>query len=257
MLKRYISDYKEIIISLIIIFIMILGVLVRHAYYDWKCDVHEVKASQVIPEDSNDVLAGKTLVFIGDSICFGVGADGEAYPTWVKNYHPKAHIYNLGLGGMPIANVNDNEYTLVARIDKGEFDRFKGKADFVFLQGGINDVIMEIALGKPVENGEYIDTYTFCGGLEYALKYFTENFDKARIYYMSTYPCKAQNMESQEAEWQMAERICEEWGVTYIDLYGKIPVEELEGEYETWLHAPMMVHRDKIFPVIEAFLEED
>ncbi len=35
-----------------------------------------------------------------------------------------------------------------------------------------------------------------------------------------------------------------------------VPVEILEGEYNTWLHVPTAVHKELVFPVIENVLTE-
>lgn len=231
--------------------------MILFAYYNWICIPHEIRAVQQEKKNANDSLNEKTFLFIGDSICYGEGADGESYPYWLKAYHPEAHVYNCGLGGMPMGAREDSEYTLTARIDKGEFDYFRNKADYIILQGGINDIIMGIPLGEYNRNeNEPINKYTFCGGLEYAFQYFTENFSDASVYYMSTYPCKAQKLESQEEQWAAVEKIAVKWNITYIDLFHAIPVETLEGEYDTWLHAPVSVHKELIFPVIENVLTE-
>ena len=231
--------------------------MMRYAYYEWLCIPHELRTTSHAKKNEKNPLNGKTFLFIGDSICYGVGADGESYPYWLKAYYPAAHVYNCGLGGMPMGALEDNEYTLTVRIDKGEFEYFRNKADYIILQGGINDIIMGIPLGENSENeNASINKYTFCGGLEYALQYFTENFPDAAVYYMSTYPCKAQDLEMQEEQWNAAEEIAAKWNITYIDLFHAIPVETLEGEYDTWLHAPAVVHEKLIFPVIENALAE-
>ena len=231
--------------------------MMRYAYYNWICIPHELQTTLRLKKNADDPLNGKIFLFIGDSICYGEGADGKSYPFWVKTYHPEAHVYNFGLGGMPMGAREDNEYTLMARIDKGEFEYFRNKADYIILQGGINDIIMGIPLGEcRGEKNEPINPYTFCGGLEYALQYFTENFPDAAVYYMSTYPGKAQELEMQEEQWNAAEEIAAKWNITYIDLFHAIPMETLEGEYDTWLHAPAVVHEKLILPVIENVLAE-
>lgn len=239
------------------ILIVVACFMMRYAYYNWICIPHELQTTLRLKKNADDPLNGKIFLFIGDSICYGEGADGKSYPFWVKTYHPEAHVYNFGLGGMPMGAREDNEYTLMARIDKGEFEYFRNKADYIILQGGINDIIMGIPLGEcRGEKNEPINPYTFCGGLEYALQYFTENFPDAAVYYMSTYPCKAQELEMQEEQWNAAEEIAAKWNITYIDLFHAIPMETLEGEYDTWLHAPAVVHEKLILPVIENVLAE-
>ena len=211
------------------ILIVVACFMMRYAYNYWICIPHEIQTTPKVKKNAIDSLNERTFLFIGDSICYGEGADGESYPYWLKAYHPTTHVYNCGLGGMSMGAREDNEYTLTARIEKGEFEFFRNKADCIILQGGINDIIMGIPLGEYNRNGNaQINKYTFCGGLEYAFQYFTEHFSDATVYYMSTYPCRAQNLEAQEKQWAAAEKIVEKWNVTYIDLYHAIPMETLE-----------------------------
>ena len=127
-----------------------------------------------------DILKNKKILFVGDSICQGVGTgdptDGgkeKPYPYWIQKWNPSAEVHNEGKGGYTIAKKLGVTNTFVDRIDSGEFDSYKGNVDYVVIQGGINDIGNQVKLGY-IRSGftGNLDLYKFAGGLEYVIRYF-------------------------------------------------------------------------------------
>ena len=197
------------------------------------------------PTESNetDILDGKKILFVGDSICEGVGASGKPYPYWIQQWHENVTIYNLGVAGMTVAQ-KDTSITnaMPVRIASDEFENTDySDVDIIVFEGGINDLMNNVKLGY-IQNSYSIEKYnTFCRGMEYMFSYFKGLFPKARMIFLSTHYVTAYDYNKSKAWWGAASEICAKWGVEFLDLFSLMCTTKISG---LQLHPDYTVHRD-------------
>ena len=186
-----------------------------------------------------DDLAGKTLLFAGDSISAGYKDEANAdasLKAWAKrladNYSMEVTL--AAQSGSPLSTIREPDRPAIVNQlheNKG------GSFDYVILQGGVND-----AMGTATDNskeaaapvGEMsnsfvnyaFDTSTFAGALENLFYYAKSYFPEAKVGYiitfatpLSTHGGYTADTDSMRLYWNMAKAICEKWGVSYLDLF--------------------------------------
>lgn len=202
---------------------------------------------------ATDNLAGKKILFIGDSICEGVGANGQPYPYWIEQWHENATVYNLGVAGMTVAQ-KDSSITnaMPVRIASGEFENADySDADIIVFEGGINDFMNNVKLGYIQKSYDITKFNTFCRGMEYMFNYFKTLFPKARMIFCTTHNLTAYDFNKAQAWWGAASEICTKWGVEFLDLFALICTAKVYG---LQLHPNYEVHRDYYAPFINRAL---
>ncbi len=179
-------------------------------------------------------LFGKVAVFDGDSICYGsTGNKADSTYGWgyAKRIGMKNHmrVFNEGIGGGTI--------TVDLFFDDGrprhwissniESIRAKyARIDYLILEGGTNDADLLGKAGvaerfgeitdKTDFSGKYDDT-TFCGAVETLFYKAVRYYPTAKIGFII-----AQNMDNnanREAYFNVIAKICEKWGIPYLDLW--------------------------------------
>lgn len=164
-------------------------------------------------ESTVDVLEGKKILFIGDSICEGVGANGKPYPYWIQQNHPNANVINLGVGGMTISK-KDSTVTncMPQRIQNGEFDNEDySSPDIILFEGGVNDMMRNVKLGEITNSYSAGKNVRFCDALEYMFKYFKNKFPSARMIFTSIHRLSSMDVNLQNAWWELTSETCTKW----------------------------------------------
>lgn len=205
------------------------------------------------PVENKDILDGKKILFVGDSICEGVGASGKPYPYWIQQWHENVTIYNLGVAGMTVAQ-KDTSITnaMPVRIASGEFENADyADADIIVFEGGINDLMNNVKLGYIQKSYDITKFNTFCRGMEYMFNYFKTLFPKARMIFCTTHNLTAYDFNKAQAWWGAASEICTKWGVEFLDLFALICTAKVDG---LELHPNCEVHRDYYAPFINRAL---
>ena len=131
-------------------------------------------------------IAGKKVIFIGDSITCGVGTTSPE-----KNYvnlfakNTGAEIYNYGVSGSRIARQRvhvcppDSERDFVLRVDE---DIKEENVDLIVVFGGTNDFGHgDAPLGSFGDN----DVYTFYGAVSTLIEKLVNKYPEARIVFMT------------------------------------------------------------------------
>lgn len=184
--------------------------------------------------NTQNILYGKTIIWNGDSICAGSRHTG----AWADRIAEKNSMicknYAIGGGtiaeGLPIMKSGNKRHSVSETLDL-MYSEFPC-ADYLVIEGGTNDADLLGLVSEGVENtklgsldpfdfsGNY-DKNTFCGALESiffrALGYWNEK----KILYVV-----AQKMGMSKEEFvnrriyfDEAVKICEKWGIPYIDLW--------------------------------------
>lgn len=171
-----------------------------------------------IIEFLNNILAKTikgTILFSGDSICYGSGYSG-GYPAIVKKRNPLANVINYGIPGTTIAKRSGRSDSILERLDS-----MQDSADFVILEGGVNDAWTdEVELGTFSKNGNVsssvtFDDTTFSGALENLFRKAYQKYPSAHIMFVIV--SVSDNYNTYEYL-NRAKEICEKWRVTPIDI---------------------------------------
>lgn len=192
-----------------------------------KTDIFMVTVNADYPSDFvpfyrieylNDILEKTikgTILFSGDSICYGAGYSG-GYPAIIKKRNPLANVVNYGVSGTTIAKRSGRSDSILERVDS-----MQDSADFVILEGGINDAwTPEIELGSFSKNGNVatsttFDEFEFSGALETLFHKVYQKYPSAHIMFVIV--SVSDNYNTYEYL-NRAKEICEKWRVTPIDI---------------------------------------
>ena len=211
--------------------------------------------------DTDSHLYGKGALFIGDSICFGVGDTPEGR-GWAQRIGFKYDMdwINAAHGGATIAQDPD-VVNIPGQLD---YDYLEGRTiDYVIIEGGINDAARnsnsaaDCPLGEISDstNPEDFDQTTFAGALEALLYNVKTQYPEAKVGFLTTY----------QVDWipsgpymELAKEICDKWDVPYLDLYGDAAVNEqlaAGGMQSDGLHMNAAGY-EIVTPLVEEFMLE-
>ncbi len=174
-----------------------------------------------IPDASTDsILKDKTALFVGDSITFGAGEDGTFWFSWPGRIGKLTgmKVINNGDSGARVSLTGTSGFIKDALTSAGKID-----ADLIVMHGGVNDARYNIPLGSITGEGKTtFDTTTFSGGLENMFNIAKIVYPKADLFFISNFHLDGHSTGSAKdmsKYFNLAEQICEKWGVTFIDLY--------------------------------------
>ena len=186
------------------------------------------------PQNPEDKLKGKTVIWNGDSICQGNSVTG----TWADRIAAKNELKawkNYGVGGGTITenllyNSGAVRHSVSATLDQMYNDY--PDADYIILEGGTNDadLLGRITGGMtPSDFGEVdpdnldgpFDPDTSCGASE-------SIFYRAKLLWKDAKICfivaqkmgtKADTVANRYAYFEAAMQICEKWDIPYLNLW--------------------------------------
>lgn len=127
-----------------------------------------------------EILRGKTLVALGDSLIYGNKLGNEA--TWVNKLGKKygMTVYNHGKNGNTLA-VQDKETKAEPMCVR--YAGMEEGADYVVVLGGANDKRLDVPIG---ENGD-TDPHTFKGALNTLILGLSAKYPKAKFLFLTNY----------------------------------------------------------------------
>lgn len=221
----------------------------------------------------NGIFDNKVMLFAGDSICYGANwrPTPEDYKTtgWrklVQEKYPFAKTYGYGVGGTTIAIRANRTDSIYERLTKMYSDH--SDADYVILQGGVNDCWGKVPLGEITENyNKELDTSTFCGAMEQLLKDSILKWKGKKIGFICTYKVHDADtiLDSGDIMWDFksymdkAKEICNKWSVPYCDLYNDsglcLKLDDIANTYSDGGTHVNELGYHIIFPKIDAWLK--
>ena len=155
-------------------------------------------------------LSGKILSVNGDSICAGAGNNGVGYADIIAENEGMT-IQNIAVGGATVATGTGQVHIISTSISDMRSD-----ADYVLLEGGVNDPDFSVSLGTLTSGyTDTLNTATFAGGFELMLKSAIERFAGKKIGYIFVHKCG----NFTDSWYNIAKQACEKWGIPYCDLY--------------------------------------
>ena len=167
------------------------------------------------PDTAKDSpLWQQSVLFVGDSITHSGSSWASKIGTWNA-----MDWTNAGVSGATISELRDKiiRHQLMANAGK-DFG-------YVIMHGGMNDAAVPVGTVSDSWNVADFDTTTYAGALETMFYYAYENFGTAKLGYIINYATpnadttKWAGTNDMSACFEMGKKICEKWGIAYIDLY--------------------------------------
>ena len=215
---------------------------------------------------ADNVLKGKKILFVGDSICEAhveqVDDTKKATAGWAGRIGVKNEMdwLNKGKSGASVSTVRGSN-TVIAQLKAVLGSSY----DFIILHGGVNDAWDQAPVGKMSAgiDPSTFDKTTFAGGLEELFAYARTNFPEAKLGYIINFRlpiAKIDSLHDMTAYFNVAKDICDKWDIEYLDLYNN---EKLNSDLEVAtskkclydnIH-PNTAGYDILAPVIEEFIK--
>lgn len=224
--------------------------------------------------DLSNPLYGKKAVFLGDSICEAAGDALGGWPVRIGSANQMISE-NGGIGGSTISTAVPSKTICTRQI-------LTVAPNYIVFEGGTNDAdhIGDITGGSiPPAFGSYSEGYwgtddpsayygfdisTFCGGFEYLCKRLTTEYAGVKIGYIVAQKMgSGTNYRNRYAYFLTAMRICDKWGIPYLDLWNGCylnptnPAHYTSGAANTmYLDGQHLTTRgyDYITPIIAAWM---
>ena len=203
-----------------------------------------------------EVLKEKSALFLGDSI--SAAAHDSAKLAWAGRIAKNTGLIatNNSVGGASVSTARP--HTIMDQLMRTTNKDF----DYVLLHGGVNDAWENAKVGSISEEYDplFFDEDTYAGGLE-TLFYNAILFygDQAAIGYLINFKapaCQHGTIRDMSAYNAVAKKICEKWGVTYLDMYDH---EEITAkmEFTTTKNTRDYIHpNDGGYEVITPYIEK-
>ena len=172
-------------------------------------------------------LYNKTILFNGDSITHSnstsdpdqtpVGPnDNRAWVSRIKTNNENLTVYGYGVSGTTIAKRSGQNDSILERTTTMFSDH--PSADYIILQGGINDMFTNVPLGEITSGyNDTYDEYTFCGALESLFRYVTLNFAGKKCGFINMF--KVPSCSNQPTYNDKIITICKKWQIPVLNLY--------------------------------------
>ena len=174
-------------------------------------------------------LANKVVSFNGDSISSNNGGYGKIIAEQNNMIYENVSVSGGTLTAEQYSSAGNARHWISRTIDEMRED-----ADYVILEGGVNDGALGVPKGE-ITNGyiDILDDTTYCGALESICKQAWQRFPNAKIGFVIVH-----KMTISQADYRDETiSILEKWGINYIDLYTKTPplgyIPHLKDEYTT------------------------
>ncbi len=193
-----------------------------------KPTVEEVEACFPDPV-ADSPLKGQSVLFVGDSITRS--AESWAYRIGTR------YSMDWVNGGVNDATISDVKNMIIRHQLMAGADKDYG---YVIMHGGINDAIAEVSIGAVSDsfNIADFDKDTYIGGLETLFYYAYESFPGAKLGYIINYATPNSKFggytagDDTKAYYEEAKKVCDKWGISYIDLYSGSTEDGLSYSYD-------------------------
>lgn len=216
-----------------------------------------------VPNVNNDILYGKSALFVGDSICEGV--NGGTVKGWcyaINENNPSMTCLNYSKGGACVGYYDGQTVTnVLTQLDKAYSEH--NSFDFVIIEGGVNDAWSsgKIQVGELSSDYETFNDNVFAQALEHV-------FYKAMTYYPNAkigYIIPQIRTDNSEIYMEKAIEVCKKWSVPYIDFrfnFGfSYNIPSIQEKYfkgavtNDTTHPNAIAYREIFAPKIEAWMK--
>lgn len=198
-------------------------------------------------------LNNKNVALIGDSLIEGYGNEFKGLDYYLKLKFPLANFENKSKSGSTVSeNTGDDEIVI-----KNQIKNIKENPDVILFNGGANDVMgyafnfLNNDLKKEIgnlENSQYQDSVI--SDFEKIILELNNKFPNAEIYYVQiiclddeTISNLVDNEEKaneirqrRDLFFKEAQKVCEKYGVKYVDVSNIFYETGLEYRQDDWVH---------------------
>jgi len=170
---------------------------------------------------TSDAFTGKTVLFLGDSICAANCESGKIYQGWSGRIQLVTGMTctNKGVSGASIStsrgtNVVFNHYATVRN----------NNYDFIIMHGGVNDAWDKVSVGVMTDSFDPkdFDETTYAGGLEKLFYYVKTEHPDAKLGYIFNFATPSYNtgnIADMSGYYFVAKKICEKWNIPFLNMY--------------------------------------
>lgn len=178
-----------------------------------------------------DILNGKTLVALGDSLFHGNKLGNEA--TWINKLGKKHNmtVYNYGINGNTVAVQDDEPKTPPMCIRYADMAE---NADYVVVLGGANDKRLNV----PIGHDDDIDPHTFKGALNVLILGITAKYPRAKVLFMTNYnrwPTPNKLGISDIAYVEAMEDVCRKYAIPCFNNYYNSGISFQNPAHKPWV----------------------
>ena len=165
--------------------------------------------------DIDNILANKSIIWIGDSITEGSVRMSPPFGGWAKIIADKNTMKstNYGIGGTCITHIEGKTNAIVDRLQNYSKD-----VDYCIVQGGLNDTAQAGEILGEITNGytALLNTSTYCGAMEFICKYLATNYSDKKYGFIVTFQISSTKWNTTWGDKTV--EILKKWGIPYIDL---------------------------------------
>ena len=186
-------------------------------------------------------LLGKSALYLGDSIAYGAG-DALGL-SWAGRIAQRGMVYeNVAVSGWALTKTEiSGRLQIVTQLDSAK----KSDYDFVILEGGVNDVLINeresehpISFGEITSDGTEFDTATICGAIEDLIVKTKAKFPNAKVgYIINNYFGATEDDMTKYIN--AVKTACDKHGIDYVDLYND---EYVKANFNNEKHLPDSLH---------------
>ena len=188
--------------------------------------------------DPTDPLSGKTILWIGSSVTYGMHAGGHySMVDAIEDLHPALTCEKYAISATTLVNSGADSY--VARLKAIPKSK---KPDLIVVQLSTNDA----TTGKPFGEIGTLDDTTIAGAIETIIEYARETFNCPVCFYTGTY-CEKENYAEMV---QLLLEIQKKWDIGVIDMFNN---PEMTAIYGTELYDSYMF--DEVHPNRAGYVE--
>jgi lysophospholipase L1-like esterase len=207
---------------------------------------------------SNNVLDGKKILIIGDSVNSGAGWSGGFANLFAEDF-PNAIVRNGSVSGDKLAG-EAIYYQLVRAFQDGFMP------DYILMDGGGNDILGGVSEGTVnIETystggeGEEFDSATIAGAFEHFATNAQKYLPNVKIIFFNLYKMHPTMTEvsytSQKQTWDLLRQCCEKYAIRYVDLgregnFTPSVTEQFNAFMYDWIHINESGYR-RFWPLIK------
>lgn len=171
-----------------------------------------------------DLLRDKKVLALGDSIMYGYGNAGVGIAEMLGNQY-KWELLDYARTGATVGWLE--EY---AKLESSSgkrkniqhqlnmsLKRLKESPDYIFINGGTNDIKRDVPIGQLSYNGKY-DKNTYIGALEYIFNSLEKAYPTAQIIYIGAHSMPTKGIGMQLKFRNSAMEVCRKWNVEMVDI---------------------------------------
>lgn len=189
-------------------------------------------AASVVKEDGtaddSDPLSGKTILWMGSSVTFGMMANGYSMADYIEENHAGNKSIKYTISGTTLVNDVMKGDSYVERLENDVWEGYDDEIDLVIIQLSTNDASNGKPLGTLSESTDRadFDVTTITGAEEYLISYAKERWGCDVVFYTGSYyeaPAYAEMVEG-------IKKVCDKWDAGLVNLWDN---QEMTGIYGT------------------------